>query len=110
MTDEPGEPMALVYCPCPNVEEAKRLGHALLDARVAGCINILPRMVSLYDWKGTREEAEESVLIAKTTATGAARVRAVLEREHPYEVPAILVLALTDVNAPYRAWLAAGMA
>ena len=44
-------PMALVYCPCPNLEEAKRLGNALLDARLAGCINILPGMVSLYDWR-----------------------------------------------------------
>ena len=59
--------MALVYCPCPNLEEAKRLGNALLDARLAGCINILPGMVSLYDWKGAREEAAEVVLIAKTT-------------------------------------------
>jgi periplasmic divalent cation tolerance protein len=97
--------MALVYCPCPNLDEAKRLGNALLDARLAGCINILPGMVSLYDWQGARETSDEVVLIAKTRAGGAAVVRGFLEREHPYDVPAILTIGLDDVNAPYRDWL-----
>jgi periplasmic divalent cation tolerance protein len=98
-------PMALVYCPCPSLEEAKRLGNALLDARVAGCINILPGMVSLYDWKGAREEAAEVVLIAKTTAELADGVRELLERQHSYDVPAILTLPLTGMNSSYRDWL-----
>ena len=97
--------MALVYCPCPNLEEARRLGSALLDAHVAGCINILPGMVSLYDWKGAREEAAEIVLIAKTTAELAGSAREFLEREHSYDVPAILTLPLTDMNSSYRDWL-----
>lgn len=97
--------MALVYCPCPSLEEAKRLGNALLNARVAGCINILPVMVSLYDWKGVREEAAEVVMIAKTTAELAGGARELLEREHPYDVPAILTLPLADMNAAYRDWL-----
>ena len=98
-------PMALVYCPCPNMEEAKRLGNALLDARVAGCINILPGMISLYDWKGVREEASEVVLIAKTTAELAPAAKVVIERQHSYEVPAILTLPLSDMNSAYRDWL-----
>jgi periplasmic divalent cation tolerance protein len=97
--------MALVYCPCPDLDAARRLGGALLDARLAGCINILPGMVSLYEWQGAREEAQEAVLIAKTRAAKTGEVQAFLEREHPYEVPAILVIPLTQVNAPYRAWL-----
>jgi periplasmic divalent cation tolerance protein len=101
--------VALVYCPCPSLEEAKRLGHALLDARLAGCINILPTMVSLYDWKGAREEAAEVVLIAKTTNAVAPRARDLIAREHPYDVPAILTLPLDDVNPAYRDWLLGGI-
>ena len=97
--------MALVYCPCANLEEARRLGNALLDARVAGCINILPGMVSLYDWQGAREESAEVVLIAKTTAELAVAAKVVIEREHSYEVPAILTLPLADMNSTYRDWL-----
>jgi periplasmic divalent cation tolerance protein len=110
MIENQSTAMALVYCPCPTLEEAKRLGNALLDAKLAGCINILPGMVSLYDWKGAREEAAEAVLIAKTSEAAAARVREFLQREHPYEVPAILTLALADVNASYRDWLMQGIA
>lgn len=104
MRDEPTQ-MALVYCPCPSLEEAKRLGNALLDARLAGCINILPGMVSLYDWKGAREEAAEVVMLAKTTAGLAAGAKELLEREHSYDVPAILTLPLADMNSGYRDWL-----
>ena len=102
--------MVLVYCPCPGPEEAKRLGHALLDAKLAGCINILTGLVSLYDWQGAREEAQEAVLVAKTAAGKADRVRELLAREHRYELPAILILALADVNEPYRNWLIGQMA
>jgi periplasmic divalent cation tolerance protein len=97
--------MVLVYCPCPSTKEAKRLGHMMLDQRLAGCINILPGMVSLYDWQGAREEAEEAVLVAKTTIDAAAEASAFLQREHPYDVPAVLTLSLAGVNAPYRDWL-----
>ncbi len=109
MTDKHSAEMALVYCPCPSLEEAKRLGNALLDARLAGCINIFPGMVSLYDWKGEREEAAEVVMIAKTTAAATPGVQEFLEREHPYEVPAILVLPLAGMNAGYREWLMQGI-
>ena len=102
--------MSLVYCPCPNLEEAKRLGNALLDARLAGSINILPGMVSLYDWQGVREQSNEAVLIAKTAASKANGVRAFLEQNHPYDVPAILTLPLSDVNSAYRSWLLEGIA
>jgi periplasmic divalent cation tolerance protein len=102
---ETADSMALIYCPCANLEEARRLGNALLDVRVAGCINILPGMISLYDWKGVREEASEVVLIAKTTAELAVAAKVVIEREHSYEVPAILTLPLSDMNSAYRDWL-----
>jgi periplasmic divalent cation tolerance protein len=105
MNEHAAERMALLYCPCPDLQAAKRLGHMLLDRKVAGCINILPEMVSLYDWQGAREEARESVLIAKTSAAAMSEARAALEAEHPYEVPAILVLELAGVNERYRAWL-----
>ena len=110
MTDENAPTMALVYCPCPDLDAAKRLGHQLLDARLAGCINILPAMTSLYHWEGAREEAAETVLIVKTSAEKAGEAQALVEREHPYDVPAVLILHLHHVNRDYREWLLAAMA
>jgi periplasmic divalent cation tolerance protein len=99
--------MVLLYSPCPDLEVAKRIGNALLNGRLAGCINILPRMVSLYDWDGAREETEEVVMLAKTSAARAEKARDFIAREHPYEVPAVLTLPLSDVNPAYREWLIA---
>lgn len=101
--------MALIYCPCPDLAEAKRIGHALLDSRTAACINILPGMLSIYNWKGVREEAGEVVLIAKTSMDAAPALRAEIERQHPYETPAILTIPLADVNAGYLRWLLDGL-
>jgi len=110
MTENHSLAMALVYCPCPSLDEAKRLSGASLDAKLAGCINIIPAILSLYDWRGTREETAEAVLIAKSTVTATPRLREFLQREHPCEVPAILTLELADVNAPYRESLMQGIA
>ena len=110
MIDASTPAMALIYCPCPDLDAARQLGSQLLDARLAGCINILPGMVSLYDWEGVREEEAETVLIAKTSAAKAEAARAFIEREHPYEVPAVLTIGLSHVTAGYRDWLLAAVA
>jgi periplasmic divalent cation tolerance protein len=101
--------IVLIYCPCPTLGEAKRIGGSLLDARLAGSINILPGMVSLYDWKGARVEANEALLIAKTSSEAAPRLRTFLEEHHPYDVPAILTLPVADMNAAYADWLTQGI-
>ena len=110
MADTSSPAMALIYCPCADLDAAKELGSRLLDARLAGCINILPGMVSLYDWEGAREEGSEAVMLAKTSAAKADEAKAFIAREHAYDVPAILVIPLSDVNAAYRDWLLAGLA
>lgn len=110
MTEGGSGTMALIYCPCPDIAAAKRLGSELLDRRLAGCINLLPGMVSLYDWEGVREEAAEVVLIAKTRLDLADAARELLEAAHPYDVPAVLTLRLEAVNASYRDWLLEQMA
>jgi periplasmic divalent cation tolerance protein len=109
VTAEAGMRMMLIYCPCPDLATATALGHKLLDARLAGCINILPRMLSLYPWEGRREEAEEAVMIVKTSAAMVAEARAFILREHPYELPAALTLDVADVNQAYGEWLLTGI-
>ncbi len=55
------------YIVCKNKAEAKKIGKVLLQERLAACVNILDNMQSMYWWKGKIEEANETVLIAKTT-------------------------------------------
>ena len=105
MADNADEEFALVYVPCPDLETAERLGGALVEARLAACVNILPQMVSIYPWEGRVEREEETVMIDKTALRLAGAARDFVEGEHPYEVPAILVLPLASVNASYARWL-----
>ena len=97
--------MVLLYCPCPDLETARRLGRTIVEARLAACANILPQMVSVYRWKGAVEEAAEAVLILKTAADRADAAMRALLAAHPYETPGVLVLPVAQVSSGYRAWL-----
>ena len=110
MSDTPAA-MSLVYCPCPSLEEAKRLGHALLDARACRLHQYPARHGLALRLAGRARGGERSRAHRQDEQRrGAARDASFSAREHPYEVPAILTLALADVNAPYRDWLMQGIA
>ena len=95
----------LIYTTFPSLEDAKRVGDALVAARLAACVNMFPGMVAIYEWKGAREVADEVTMRIKTRAS---RTEAVLEetkRLHPYELPALLVLPTEGGSAEYCGWI-----
>jgi periplasmic divalent cation tolerance protein len=96
-----------VYTTFPSIVEAERAGRSLVERRLCACVNILPGMVSLYWWQGAIERGEEVVMIIKTRATLAEKVRAAVRQMHSYTTPAILVLPIESVDADYHAWLVA---
>jgi len=91
----------------PDEETGRRIARALVEERLAACVNVLPGVRSIYRWKGAVEEASEVMLVAKTRAerTGAlaARVRAL----HPYELPEVVALPVTDGSRAYLRWVIA---
>lgn len=99
--------MALfVYITCASPDEADRIGRALLDERLVACVNILPSPVrSLYLWKGQREEAEETVLVAKTMEDRFAALNRAVRRLHSYETPCVVALPLAAGDPDYLAWV-----
>jgi periplasmic divalent cation tolerance protein len=101
------ERAVFVYTTYPSIVEAERAGRALVEQRLAACVNILPGMVSLYRWEGAIERGEEVVMIIKTRASLAEDVRAAVKAGHSYTTPAILVLPLESVDQTYLAWLLA---
>ena len=94
-----------VYTTYPSVVEAEKAGRAIVHQRLAACVNILPGMISHYWWDGKVERGEEAVLIFKTRASLADKVRDAVKAGHPYTMPAILVLPLESVDANYLKWL-----
>jgi periplasmic divalent cation tolerance protein len=95
----------LVYTTFPSLEEAKRVGDALVSARLAACVNMFPGMVSIFEWKGTREVADEVAMIIKTRASLIEAVFNETKRLHPYELPALLVLPAEGGSAEYCGWI-----
>src|ERR671936_2944614 len=103
----PMERAILVYTTYPSVVEAERAGRALVERRLCACVNILPGMISHYRWQGAIERGEEVVMIIKTRASLADRVRVAVKEMHSYSTPAILVLPLDSVDSAYLEWLMA---
>jgi periplasmic divalent cation tolerance protein len=99
------ERAVFVYTTYPSLVEAERIGKAVLEKRLAACVNILPGMISHYWWQGAIERGEEVVMIIKTRASLAEDVRAAVKALHPYTVPAILVLPIEGGEGAYLDWL-----
>ena len=85
--------------------DAVAFARALVDERLAACVNILPVMTSIYRWKGTIEEDREQQLVIKTTSDRIEALEARLHELHPYEVPEFLVVGVTDGSPAYLEWL-----
>jgi periplasmic divalent cation tolerance protein len=95
----------MVYTTFAQLDDAQRVGEALVAARLAACVNIFPHMISIYEWKGTREQANEVAMIIKTKASLANDVLAETKRLHPYELPALLVLPTAGSSDEYCNWI-----
>jgi periplasmic divalent cation tolerance protein len=101
------ERAVFVYTTYPSLVEAEKAGRAIVEQRLAACVNILPGMVSHYWWEGKIERGEEVVMIIKTRASLADRVRDAVKAAHPYTTPAILVIPLENVEESYLGWIMA---
>jgi periplasmic divalent cation tolerance protein len=101
------ERAVFVYTTYPTLVEAERAGRALVERRLAACVNILPGMVSHYWWQGKIERGEEAVMLIKTRASLAEVVRVAVKDMHSYATPAILVLPIESVDQTYLGWLMA---
>lgn len=99
-----GPEFVFIYTPLPSVEAAEHLARALVEARLAACVNIYPGVVSIYEWKGKIARENEVVAFIKTRSGLVPAAMAAARALHPYEVPAFLVLPIADGNADYLAW------
>ncbi|HZP78692.1 MAG TPA: divalent-cation tolerance protein CutA [Pseudolabrys sp.] len=99
------ERAVLVYTTYPSVVEAERASRAIVERRLAACVNILPGMISHYWWEGKLERGEEVVMIFKTRASLAEAVRAAVKEAHSYTTPSIMVLPVESLDAGYHAWI-----
>ncbi len=101
------ERVIFVYTTYPSLVEAEQAGRAIVEERLAACVNILPGMVSHYRWQGAIERGEEVVMIVKTRASLAEAVRKAVKKGHSYTTPAIVFLPVEGGDPGYMSWIAA---
>jgi periplasmic divalent cation tolerance protein len=97
--------LRFVYITCSGREEARTIGRALVEARLAACINIVGGMNSMYWWDGEIQDDYEAVLIAKTRAPLMPRLITRVRQLHSYEVPCVVSLELTEGNQDFLNWI-----
>lgn len=97
----------LVYTTFSDVTVALDIGEALVRARLAACVNVIPGMQSVFAWKGAIERGTEVVAILKSREGLADALAAELKRRHPYETPIILHLPVADADPDTAAWISA---
>jgi periplasmic divalent cation tolerance protein len=102
---DPSDKPVLIYATYPDLDRAEAEARALVEEGLAACVNILPRMVSVYRWEGALERAEECVVIVKTRKELAERVIATASARHPYATPAFLVLPVEAGLSAYVDWI-----
>lgn len=98
----------MVLCNAPP-EKAEAIARAVLDARLAACVNIVPGVVSLYWWQGAICKDAEATLLIKTRAELLPALTDAIRAAHPYEVPEIIALPIApgEGNEAYHAWVVA---
>jgi periplasmic divalent cation tolerance protein len=95
----------VVFITTSSYEEARKIADTLVDRKKAACVNIVPKVNSLFRWKGKIEEAEESLMVVKTRAELFPEVVSLVKSIHSYEVPEIIALPVVEGNPDYLEWL-----
>jgi periplasmic divalent cation tolerance protein len=96
----------LVLTTAGSEAEARKLAHALVERRQAACVNIIPGVASIYQWKEKTEEAEEWMLVIKTNDTAFELVRDTIKELHSYELAECVALSISDGSPAYLKWIA----
>jgi periplasmic divalent cation tolerance protein len=96
----------VVLVTCGSRKEARRIAQALVEAKLAACVNILPANVeSIYRWKGRVEVAREVLLVIKTTGGLFGAVERRIRDLHSYEVPEVIAIPIARGSGAYLRWV-----
>src|ERR1700736_3344167 len=95
----------IVLCTAGSEDEARKIARHLVEQRLAACVNIVPRVESIYRWQGKVESSGEWLLLIKTTAERFPSVLAAIRALHSYELPECVAIGIEDGSAGYLEWI-----
>lgn len=95
----------VVLVTAPGEETAATIARHLLEQGLAACVNIVPRVRSIYTWKGAVHDDAESMMLIKTRADLVTSLIKTVQAQHPYEVPEVIALPIEAGSHPYLNWI-----
>ncbi len=95
----------IVFCTCPTEEVGKAIAGMLVQRRLAACVNIIDGLTSIYEWQGKTESDSECQLIIKTTVNCLDALEAAITEQHPYELPELIAVPVSEGSAGYMDWI-----
>ena len=95
----------IIFFSCPDQNSAKKLAHELVEKNLAACVNIIPKIESIYKWQGKIEKGKEILLIIKTKQDLYKKVEEFIIKNHPYDCPEIIMLPIKQGSEEYLRWL-----
>ena len=101
MTDK----LQIALCTVPDADTADSIATALVSEKLAACVNIIPGITSVYRWQDKVENADEYLLLVKTTARAWALLEARILALHPYELPEIIAVPIETGQQDYIKWI-----
>ncbi|GAB4844922.1 hypothetical protein Ancab_038313 [Ancistrocladus abbreviatus] len=98
-------PSIVVYVTVPNKEAGKKLAESIVKERLAACVNRVPGIESVYEWKGEIQTDSEELLIIKTRESLLGALTEHVKANHEYDLPEVIALPITGGNVPYLEWI-----
>jgi len=95
----------LVQTSCPDNASAVSLAQAIINKKVAACVNVLPEVTSIYEWKGEVKQDSETLLLIKTTSSRYADLHALICESHPYELPEVIAVPINEGLPEFLSWI-----
>jgi periplasmic divalent cation tolerance protein len=95
----------IVFTTAGSEEEARKIAHHLVEYRLAACVNIVPKIESIYRWQGKVESSQEWLLLIKTSAQRFPTVRDAIKQLHSYDLPECIAINIEDGSVEYLEWL-----
>lgn len=96
---------SVAYITTPDEAAAKKLARAVVEARLAACVNIIPKITSIYVWEDKVQEDNEYLLMVKTRTSRVKELTKFIRDNHPYSVAEVISLPIEDGNPPYMDWI-----